>query len=87
MTRIRSVWHWHALVSTHLPNLSRPQVTTLALWSLGIVLMQSAGLTTVTACVALLLGQSEPTVRERFRQWYRARTRARTRTQQAARRR
>jgi hypothetical protein len=67
MTRIRGVWHWQQIVSTHLPGLSRPQVTTLALWSLGIILMQSAGLTTVTACVALLLGQAEPTVRERFR--------------------
>jgi hypothetical protein len=62
-------------------------VATLALWSLGIVLMQSAGLTTVTACVALLLGQAEPTVRERLRYWYRARTPARKRARKAARQR
>jgi hypothetical protein len=62
-------------------------VATLALWSLGIVLMQSAGLTTVTACIALLLGQAEPTVRERLRSWYRARVRARKKAQKAARRR
>jgi hypothetical protein len=65
------------MVSNRLPCLSRPQVATLALWSLGIILMQSAGLTTVTACIALLLGQAEPTVRERLRYWYRARTIAR----------
>jgi hypothetical protein len=87
MTRIQGVWHWQQIVSTHLPCLSRPQVATLALWSLGIVLMQSAGLTTVTACIALLLGQAEPTVRERLRYWYRAHKRARKRARKAARRR
>ena len=87
MTRIRGVWHWQRMVATHLPCLSRPQVATLALWSLGIILMQSAGLTTVTAWVALLLGQAEPTVRERFRYWYRARTRARPHTRRRARQR
>jgi hypothetical protein len=35
MTRIRGVWHWQQIVSTHLPCLSRPQVATLALWSPG----------------------------------------------------
>jgi hypothetical protein len=42
MTRIRGVWLWQRIVSTHLPCLSRPQVATLALWSLGIILIQSA---------------------------------------------
>jgi hypothetical protein len=68
-------------VSTHLAHLSRSQQTTLSLWSFAIVLTQRAGLTTVAAFGALLLGQAEPTVRERFRQWYRARMRARNRVQ------
>jgi hypothetical protein len=86
MTRIRGVWHWKQIVSTHLPCLSRPQVATLARWSLGIVLMQSAGLTTVPACIALLPGQAEPTVRERLRYWHRVRTRVHKKARKAARR-
>jgi hypothetical protein len=73
MTRIQALWQWQHLVSTHLPTLSRPQVTTLALWSFGIVITPCAGLTTVSAFVALVLRQREPTVRERLRYWYRKR--------------
>jgi hypothetical protein len=87
MTRITGLWHWQTLVSTHFAHLTRPQRTTLALWSLGIVLTQSAGLTTVTTCLALVLGQAEPAVRERLRTWYRRRRRARRAAQHAARRR
>jgi hypothetical protein len=81
MTRIQALWQWQQLVSTHLPVLSRPQVVTLAVWSFGMVVTQGVGLTTVTAFLALALGQTEPSVRERLRYWYRERARKRKRKQ------
>jgi hypothetical protein len=58
-------------VSTYLPDLSQPQVTVLVLWSLGIVLAQNCGLTTVAVLLAYLLDCGERSVRERLRDWYR----------------
>ena len=43
----------------------------LALWSFGIVLAQSCGLTTVAVTVASVLGCSERTMRAQRRAWYR----------------
>jgi hypothetical protein len=43
----------------------------LVLWSLGIVLAQSCGLTTVAVMLAYLLDSSEGSLRERLREWYR----------------
>jgi Transposase DDE domain len=71
MPRHPGLSQWHQTVSTHLPDLSQPQVTVLVLWSIGIVLAQSCGLTTVAVLLAYLLDTSERTVRERLRDWYR----------------
>jgi hypothetical protein len=54
-----------------LPHLSRPQLAVLALWSFGIVLAQSCGLTTVAVMLAYLLDMKESTLRGRLREWYR----------------
>lgn len=70
MTCSPRVSQWTATVSRQLPHLSRPQASVLALWSLGIVLAQSCGLSQVSALLALLLGQSEGTLRQRLREWY-----------------
>ena len=59
MTRLLGLSQWHQTVSTYLPHLSRPQVAVLALWSFGIVVAQSCGLTTVAAMLASLLDRSE----------------------------
>jgi hypothetical protein len=56
-------------VSTHLPCLSRAQATVLALWSFGMVLARSCGITSVAALLAPLLGAKENTVRQRLREW------------------
>ena len=53
------------------PPLSRPQVTVLALWSVGLILAHSCGLTTVATVLAYLLARSERTTREQLRDWYR----------------
>lgn len=57
------------LVTQHLPVLTKPQATVLALWSVGIALTRSCGLTTVATCLAELLDQ-EDTLRQRLREWF-----------------
>ena len=64
-----SVAQWTQLVATHLPHLSRPQATVLALWSLGLVLARSCGLTAVSGFVASLQDRKENTVRQQLREW------------------
>jgi len=71
MSRHSGLSQWQQTVSSYLPHLSQPQVTVLVLWSLGIVLAQSCGLTTVAVMLAYLLDISERTLRERLRDWYR----------------
>jgi len=72
MARPSGLLQWHQTVSTYLPHLSQPQLTVLVLWSFGIVLAQTCGLTTVAATLAYVLGCSAMTLRERLRDWYRA---------------
>src|ERR687886_762245 len=71
MARPAQVLRWQQIVSTYLPHLSRPQVTVLALWSLGLILAHSCDLTTVATVLAYLLARSERTTREQLRDWYR----------------
>lgn len=54
-----------------MPHLSKPQAVVLAMWSFGMVMSKSCGLTTVSVVMASLLGQKENTVRQRLREWYR----------------
>jgi hypothetical protein len=69
MSRTEAVSAWESTVSRHLPQLSGPQVRVLALWSLGVVLAQRCGQTSVATALAVLLGQKEATVRQRLREW------------------
>jgi hypothetical protein len=71
MPRHVGLSQWHQTLSTYLPDLSQPQVAVLALWSLGIVLAQSCGLTTVAVLLAYLLDLSASSMRERLRDFYR----------------
>jgi Transposase DDE domain len=71
MPRHTGLSQWQHTLSTYLPDLSQPQLTVLALWSLGIVLAHSCGLTTVAVFLAYLLDLREHSVRERLRDWYR----------------
>ena len=64
-----SVAQWTTVVATHLPHLSRPQATVLALWSLGMVLARSYGLTAVSTLLGALLDRRENTVRQQLREW------------------
>ena len=71
MARPAQFLRWQQTLSTYLPHLSRPQVTVLALWSLGLILAHSCGLTTVATVLAYLLVRREGAVREQLRDWYR----------------
>lgn len=61
--------HWRATVSTAFPHLSRPQATVLALWSYGMVLANTCGITLVAAALALQLGCKEASLVQRLREW------------------
>ena len=60
---------WIETVSTAFPNLSRPQAKVLALWSYGMVIAKSCGITLVCAVLALQLGCSEASLVQRLREW------------------
>src|SRR6266852_1333118 len=60
---------WRETVSMGFPALSHPQATVLALWSYGMVLAKSCGLTTVCATLALQLECSEGSLVQRLREW------------------
>jgi hypothetical protein len=51
-------------------HLSKPQATVLALWSFGMVLAQSGGMTSVAATLAPLVGRTEGTLRQQLREWW-----------------
>src|SRR5215216_2960669 len=57
-------------IMQHLPQLSKPQATVLALWSLGMVLARSCSLTAVSAIGAAVWNRKEATIRQRLREWY-----------------
>jgi len=63
------VTEWTPTIKTHLPHLSKPQATVLALWSLGMVLARSCALTAVRAFLAPWLGRKEQTVRQQGREF------------------
>jgi hypothetical protein len=61
---------WHQEVSTAFAHLSKPQALGLALWSAGIALTGSGGISQISALLALVLQQKEGTVAQRLREWY-----------------
>jgi hypothetical protein len=66
---IQQLDQWTLTVAEHLPHLSKPQVTVLALWSFGMATVKSCALTTVTLFLAILLKTKENTMRQRLREW------------------
>src|SRR5438046_3039312 len=57
-------------VSTAFAHLSKPQVWGLLLWSAGIAPTRTAGITPISALLALVLEQQEQAVFQRLREWY-----------------
>ena len=63
------LYEWRAEVAEHLPHLRWPEATVLALWSLGMVLARSCGLTAVATVLAAGLGLKENSLRQQLREW------------------
>jgi hypothetical protein len=63
------VTEWTLTIQAHMPHLSKPQATVLALGSLGMVLARSCALTAVSAFLAPWLKRKEPTVRQQLREF------------------
>src|SRR5713101_6913020 len=61
---------WLRTIKTHLPQLSKPQATVLALWSFGMVLARSCALSAVSSLLAEGTPRQEQTVRQQLREWY-----------------
>jgi hypothetical protein len=61
---------WTKEVSTTFSHLSKPQRWGLALWSAGIALAGVAGITQISALLALVLQEQERTVFQCLREWY-----------------
>ena len=70
MPKSPAITNWIRTVAEHMPHLSKPQALVLALWSLGMVVAQSCGLTSVSAALATLLNKKDNTMRQRLREWY-----------------
>jgi len=64
-----AVYQWTDVVTTHLPQLSKPQATGLALWSVGMVLARSCALSAVATLLAVGVGRKANTVRQQLREF------------------
>ena len=65
----QAVYQWTAEVTRHMPHLSKPQATVLALWSVGMVLARSCALTAVSLFLAKGLARQPNTMRQQLREW------------------
>lgn len=61
---------WTRKVIEKMPHLTKSQAVVLGMWSFGIVMTQSCGLSTVAAFIAAIVGKKENTVRQQLREWY-----------------
>src|SRR5260370_36595613 len=69
MSHRKALSQWEQQVSTYLGHLSRPQAHVLSLWSYGMVLAKSCGISSVAAILAQGLGGSFGTLRQQLREW------------------
>lgn len=61
---------WIDEVSRNLPGLSKPQAVVLGMYSFGMVIVGSCGISGIAYALSLLLDKSENTMRQRLREWY-----------------
>ena len=61
-----AVYQWTEVVTSHMPHLSKPQATVLALWSVGMVLARSCAVTAVSLFLAQGLERKPNTVRQQL---------------------
>ncbi len=63
---------WKQIVSSKFSPLSLPQVNGLATWSFGMVMTKSSSLSKVSTLIAKVNQESENTVRQRLKEWYKS---------------
>ncbi len=61
---------WRCIVEEHMGHLSKAQITVLALWSYGIVLAKTCGLSSVALALGSNFDGKESNFRQRLREWY-----------------
>jgi len=75
---LKQLEQWKSVIADRFPNLSKPQAVVLALWSFGMALAKSCGITSVVIILASLLSvdkdhksivRKENSLRQRLRQW------------------
>src|SRR6266700_3759844 len=69
MSHVVALSQWKKTVSTSFGHLSGPQARGLALWSFGMVLAKSCGITSVVGLLAPLVESSESNLRQQLREW------------------
>jgi hypothetical protein len=67
---ISALEEWKETIAKQMPHMSAPQANVLALWSFGMVISHSCGLTSVSSSLAMLMGIKGNSVRQRIREWY-----------------
>jgi hypothetical protein len=60
---------WIDAVSRNLSVLSKPQAVVLGMYSFGMVIVRSCGISSIAYALSLLLEKSENTMRQRLREW------------------
>ena len=66
------LFDWQKIVSSKFASLSLPQIRGLATWSFGMVMTRSSSLSKVSVLIANANGESENTVRQRLKEWYKS---------------
>jgi hypothetical protein len=69
MSHQTGLFQWMEVVSSHMPQLSKAEAVTLALYSFGMVMTRRCGITTVTHFLTLLTGKKQASLRQRLREW------------------
>jgi hypothetical protein len=69
MSHVEALSQWVSEVSKHMPHLSPSQARVLALYSFGMVVTQSCGLSSVAAFLSSLQQRQENSVRQQLREW------------------
>jgi hypothetical protein len=70
MFRHDPLYVWTKELTKTFPDLSKPQLNGLAEWTFGTILARCCSLDRVASYMADWLGQPEPSVRSRLREWY-----------------
>src|SRR5690348_3540993 len=70
MSHQQGLYQWEQTIATHLPHLSKPQASVLALWSYGMLLARSCGLSSVVLVLSALLCHKPDALRQRLREFY-----------------